>query len=58
MSIFQYLKNAYKFNPKNIMADFRISQIQAIKKYFKDATLIVAFFILVRAYGDTSKNMS
>ena len=30
IKIFQFLKNNYQFNPKNIMADCRISQIHAI----------------------------
>ena len=34
VNIFQYLTNTYRFNPKNILSDFLMSQIKAIKYCF------------------------
>ncbi len=44
IKIFQYLKTNYQFNPKNIMADFRISQIKAIQKVFQRCNIHCCFF--------------
>ena len=43
-SIFDYLKNKYNFNPKNMMSDFRMSQIKAIQKCFPHCNIHGCFF--------------
>ena len=43
-SIVDYLKNKYNFNPKNMMSDFRMSQIKAIQKCFPHCNIHGCFF--------------
>ena len=56
-SIFNYLKNKYNFNPKNIKSDFRMSQINRFKNVFLIAIYTDAFFILASRFGEILKNM-
>ena len=41
---FENIKNKYIFNPKNFMCDFRLSQVQAIKKVFSRYNIYCCFF--------------
>ena len=43
-NIFIYLKNKYKLNPKNFMSDFRLSQVQSLKKVFVRCNIHFCFF--------------
>ena len=43
-NIFGILKDKYHFNPLNMMCDFRISQINSMKKIFKDCNLHCCFY--------------
>jgi len=43
-NIFIYLKNKYKFNPKNFISDFLLSQVQALKKVFFRCNIHCCFF--------------
>lgn len=45
-NIFEFLKSKYQFNPKNMMADFRLSQIHAIQKCFPLCNIHGLFFSL------------
>ena len=43
-TILEYLKNKYKFNPKNITLDFSKAEYNAFKIIFRDITIIPCFY--------------
>jgi hypothetical protein len=51
LSIFEYLKNNFQFNPKNIMVYFRLSQIKAIQKVFQRCNIHFYFFHFSQSIG-------
>ena len=42
--LFSYLKEKYNFNPRNIMFDYSLGQIKAVKKIFQDIQIHCCFF--------------
>ena len=49
-SIFDHLKSKYNFNLKNIMSDFRMSQIKAIQKCFPHSNKHGCFFHFTKRF--------
>lgn len=56
INIFKILLNKYNF--KNIMCDFRISQIKACKIFFHKLIYIAVFSNLANLFGIILKNMN
>ena len=54
-NIFKVLLAKYHFNPKNIMCDFRTSQIKAAKKIFPHANIHCCFFHYSQALWNNMK---
>ena len=42
--LFSYLKDKYNFNPRNIMCDYSLGQIKAVKEIFQDTQIHCCFF--------------
>ena len=49
--LFSYLKEKYNFNPRNIMCDYSLGQIKAIKEIFHDTQIIVVSSIFHMLFG-------
>ena len=54
-NIFKVLLAKYHFNPKNIMCDFRTSQIKAVKKIFPHTNIHCCFFHYSQALWNNMK---